>query len=68
MIFRSDGLERVSRVHRTRKKNCTRWMQEPDEIVPISPPDHSELLDLLVTAAISAASTLAMAVLWWYCG
>lgn len=64
MICHSDA----ERVHRTHKKNCVRWMQSPDEIVPISPPDHTGARELLLMAAATAVATVAMAVVWWYCG
>ena len=59
---------RSGRVHRTHHRQYVRWLQEPDEIVPINPPERLSVAEWLMMCAMTFCATVLMGVVWWYFG
>lgn len=68
MTCRSDYYRLPGRVHRAHKKTYNRWMQEPDEVVPIVRDEGPGRMDMLLSGLFVFGATVVMAALWWFCG
>lgn len=55
----------TNRVHRKHVSKETRWMHDPDEIIPCVPRDQTSFRDWLLMCLSAVGATFLMLFIWW---
>ena len=63
-VYRSNQYK-IQRRHRS---NTTRWLHDPDDIIPTREPDHMGLKDWCKCMVFAVVMTVLMFLVWWFRG